>query len=306
MSELTLTGLDGSNPLGFMAALGLLRLLDQRADPRERPSLHWHDHGRWHPVLRHAPPIEGVVDLVAQELQGWRDEPALGLRFEGQGAAEDDLKPEPGDYRCFAEHAAALAATGHARTAALAVAFASELVQDNNGKTKPTALHFTAGQQQFLNMVRQLLHGVCADDLREALIGPWRGNSRLPSMSWDASAARIYALRASDPSKEKRGSVPGADVLAFMSLPTFPVVANPGMELVTACVTGGWKTSRFCWPLWTAPARHPTVHSLLLTGDLASTTAAQRAARGIAVVFQSNILRSDQGGYGSFTPARVA
>jgi hypothetical protein len=35
-------------------------------------------------------------------------------------------------------------------TSDIAASFFFELVQDNNGKTKPTALHFTAGQQPFL------------------------------------------------------------------------------------------------------------------------------------------------------------
>ncbi len=95
---------------------------------------------------------------------------------------------------------------------------------DNNGNTKPTAFHFTAGQQTFLDMVDELRTGITAAHLREALDGPWLNRSQLPSLTWDSSVARLYALRAGNPSKEKRGSVPGANWLAVIGLSYFPVV----------------------------------------------------------------------------------
>ena len=64
--------------------------------------------------------------------------------------------------------------------------------------------NFTAGRQQFLSMVRELADKVDQEALREALVGPWRRASRLPSMGWDARGERIYALRGPDPAGEKR------------------------------------------------------------------------------------------------------
>jgi len=154
-------------------------------------------------------------------------------------------------------------------------------------------------------MARTLLNDVSVEDLQEALIGPWSGASRLPSLSWDATVARNYALRASDPSGEKRGSVPGADALAFVGLSFFPVAVNSRGELQTCCVKGGWKSGRFTWPLWTPFATVDAVRSLLLDGDVGDSKPPARRARGIAVVLRSGILRSDQGGYGSFTPPEV-
>jgi hypothetical protein len=55
-------------------------------------------------------------------------------------------------------------------------------------------------------------------DFEEALFGPWLYARALPVLQWDNSQTRDYALRASDPSKEKKLGVPGADWLAFRGL----------------------------------------------------------------------------------------
>jgi hypothetical protein len=47
-------------------------------------------------------------------------------------------------------------------------ALVAEDARDNNGKAKPTHLHFTAGQQQFLNMVRDLALNVDRDRSRRS------------------------------------------------------------------------------------------------------------------------------------------
>ena len=58
------------------------------------------------------------------------------------------------------------------------------------------------------------------------------------------------------------------------------------------------------WPLWTGALTAPVIRSVL-TLNLESMAQDERAARGIGVVFNSGIKRSDQGGYGSFEPASV-
>lgn len=306
-TELVLTGIDGMNPLGFMAALGLLKVLETRRSPgAARPRLAWRDEGRWRPVVETTLSLAAIIETVIVELRSWSDDPALGIVDGSEGCEpEDDLKPAPERYRAFLMHVARLAVGGPGRPAKFAASFASELVTDNGGNTKPTAFHFTAGQQKFLTMVRTLLAEVSADDLQEALVGPWTGASRLPSLSWDATVARNYALRANDPSGEKRGSVPGADVLAFIGLSFFPVTANSRVELQTCCVRGGWKTGRFTWLLWKPLATADVVRSILVDPSLEESKPHERRARGIVVVLQSAILRSEQGGYGSFTPPEV-
>jgi len=309
MTTIAFAGLEANNPLGFLAALGLLRVLDDGAAAAgaRRPRLGFVDDGSFVAAVDTAHTRDEIIELVLRDAAAQADNRALQLAYDPAGAAATpgskaairDLKPPPAVARDLLDHAAAAAP----RTASLAAAWFSELVVDNNGNTKPTAFHFTAGQQAFLEMVEQLRTGITAAHLREALDGPWLNTAQLPSLSWDASVTRLYALRAGNPSKEKRGSVPGANWLAVLGLSYFPVVAR-GSRLVTTGVTGGWKDGAFTWPVWSAAAEATTVASLLRL-DPTAWTQPQRRAYGVETVFRSRIQRSDQGGYGSFAPAAV-
>lgn len=304
-----LPGLDAQNPLGFFAALGLLRVLDEHAlqHDQARPRLAFSSGGAPIAVIRAHVAREGLAEVILADAAAQSASVTLALAYDADGqlckpdaeGAKRDLKPSPAAAREFLKRAAA----SSRRDADLAAGFFSELVQDHSGNTKPTALHFTAGQQTFLAMVEALRRGITAADVHEALLGPWRTESTLPSLSWDASGARNYALRASNPSGEKRGSVAAANWLAVHALGFLPVLPRQG-RLQTTGARGGWKDGAFAWPVWSAPATLPVVRSLLRE-DPRLLGSAARSALGIDVVFESGILRSDQGGYGSFTPADV-
>lgn len=302
MSELVLSGLDGSNPLGFLAALGALRSLEAQGEPAR---LSFRSLGWWRPVLHDCGDLDRVLALLDAERLAWRDELAVRYSFvDDKGREQQEIKPPPAAWRETLQQALA---TGSRRSLDQLAAYASELVTDNNGNTKPTALHFAAGQQRFLNVATELLDGVTPDMLREALVGP-AVDRPFKSFSWDASVSRDYALRASDPSSDKKLSQPGAEWLAFLGLSAFPVFPRSGpwgLRLRTTGCTGGWKTGCLRWPLWTAPASGVTAASVISTFDHTALDATRRRARGIAIAFQCDIRRSDQGGYGTFNPAQV-
>jgi hypothetical protein len=307
VSALLLTGMDAQNPLAFLASLGLLRVLDDaaRRGQHGRPRLSFVDDGCPIPKLWTTLAADDVVRCVLDDAAAQADNPVLQLAYDDKGdrvppnqsKAIRDLKPSPELARIALQEFA----SAPPRVSRLAAGLFSENVQDNNGNTKPTAFHFTAGQQAFLAMVDDLRRGITAADVREALFGPWLNTSKLPSLSWDSSVARLYALRASDPSKEKRGSIPAANWLGVIALELFPVAARHG-RLETARVAGGWKDSAFTWPVWDVPLTVATVAALLRT-DTAKWKPKQREAAGIVAMFRSKITRSDQGGYGAFSPA---
>ena len=207
----TLTGLDAQNPLGFLAALGLLRILDDHARRRKEPipKLAFVDEGQQVAQVTSHLTLDAIKGLILEDAVEQGQSRALRLAYGDEGLidadaakAVRDLKPPPSAARRF------LAEMQEAprRDADLAAAFFSELVQDNNGNTKPTALHFTAGKQVFLTMVEALRRGVTVQDLDEALAGPWTNSSQQPSLSWDSASSRNYALRASDPAGEASAS----------------------------------------------------------------------------------------------------
>jgi len=303
MTSLLLTGLDGANPLGFLAALGVLNVLADAAPTGVTPRLAWTYQGAWRPVVSSGDDVL-TADILARrvmaDLATWKKEPAIDLEYDGVR----DLQPPPAIYRAFLEALIAKAEPTRRRSVDLAGALATDIAVDRSGNTKPTALHFTAGQQELLAMVKELIEETREGDMLEAIVGPWRYTRSLPVLKWDATVFREYALRAGDPSKEEPTGVPGADWLAFRGL-SFIRVAPRGRHIQTTGCFGGWKTGGFRWPLWSPALARETVRSVLALPRIELIPERERRARGIAVVFEGRIRRSDQGGYGSFSPAAV-
>ena len=58
--------------------------------------------------------------------------------------------------------------------------------------------------------VRELRSAIGPEDLREALGGPWRYESKLSSLGWDVSGEKLHAYRAIAPTRDKTpAGVPG-------------------------------------------------------------------------------------------------
>lgn len=295
---LACTGLAGTNPLGFLAALGLLDVA-YRAGLDAR--LEWTDDIVPTAVLRGSD-LETITDLVLTDRDQWLADSTV-LNYP-ETAPFPVLKPSSDDLRKWIGEAAE--SHGNPADIRLLLALVAEGARDGKGASKPTHLDFTAGPQQFLVALREIAHAVDRERIAEALFGPWRYDSEAKTMAWDARGQRIYALRATDPGKGVRTGVPGADWLAFLGLAFYPVAATRTWQLLTAACDSNWKSSAFRWPLWTVPASHATVHAVVNDPALvrkfpaAGIDPSVLRARGIQRVLQAPIRRTDQGGYGSF------
>lgn len=305
--ERELPALDGTNPLGFLAALGVMDALHRAG---REPTMRWTADLVPIPVIRGVTDSDELIAAVDADRQRWQDSVVLRGPV---GAQLDDVKPPPAVHSRWA--AEVVDTLGDTRADAdLFCALLAEGAVDGKGNAKPTHLHFTAGQQKFLAMVRELASRVDAERIREAIFGPWREDSPLPTLSWSSQGERIYAVRAVNPSSEKRLGVPGADWLAFLGLVFFPtraVSGNSGQpaSLRTSGCDRSWKRSALRWPLWTVPLERDTIWSLV--GDSAVVGQDRRLSpdelrvRGVLQVMQAPIRRSEQGGYGSFGGASV-
>ncbi len=313
-SPVALTGLDGSNPLGYLAALGALVVMTENAGPEgPRPRLSWRNSGRWVPRLSEVPDIDTIARHVVADAESWGTEPLLAFAYVADGTqivpadargAIRDLKPKPELLRELMMNLA-LAFPASRRSTNLVTSLATETAQDRSkGNVKPTAFHFTTGQQTFLAMVDALRRGLTHADAVEALQGPWRRASVLPTMRWDAGGSREWALRAVNPAGpgERPKGVPAADWLAFRALAFFPVADVSG-SLATTCTTGRGTELQFTWPIWTVPAECPSVRSLLSCWQVLAGKPADWDGRGVALGFRCRITRNVHG-YGNFGPAR--
>lgn len=298
MNEISLPALEGANPLGFLAALGVL---DAVSATTPSATLRWTDELVPHAVFGGVADRDALLDALDRDREQWTSNPMLGFPAEGPLT---DAKPDRNRLRDWFEFVSG--PDGSESAAAHLCAIVAEWALDGNQRAKPTHLHFTAGQQQFLGMVRELASDVDRDRLEEALFGPWRYDSPLPSLSWDSRGERLYAVRGINPSKEKRLGVPGAEWLAFRGLVFYPVARRASGSLRTTACDDSWKSSAFRWPLWWVSATRAVVGSLVADQTLVSKEAASNVkgadlkARGILSLRESLIRRSDQGGYGSF------
>jgi len=312
--EISLTGLDGANPLGFFAALGCLHLLDAHANEHGHPAprLSWRNVGTWQAILHDVPDMATIVERLVAAIPLVQQEPILEFAYDADGQrtkpsaekAQRELKPVPETMRQFF---AELMDDPEKRTGLdLLEALVTEVGTDRSGRVKPSALHFLAGQQRFLTAASSLCQGVDQGQIQRALVGPWNPDSELPTFSWDSSVTRLYALRADDPShgRNKKLCEPGAEWLALCGLRCFASAPVAG-RIQTTGISGGWKSGRFSWPLWEDPAGIREVRALLRLDELHNLGADKRKAIGILALCTCGIQRSDQGGYGSFQPANI-
>lgn len=313
--KLALPALEGTNPVGFLAALGVLACLDRAG---RSPTLCWTDDLVPIAVISGASSIVDVVEVVDADRQWWARE-SVTMHWESQ----TDLKVSPPVLHAWAAavRSAWIADRRNPWRRAdvdLWTALVAEGAIAGTGDAKPSHLHFTAGQQQFLEMARALAEALAPDQLTKALTGPWQRDlkGKLKTFGWDAQGDRVYALRADDPSasKDKRAGEPGADWLAFLGLTFLPVSTRRQRLRTTGC-NDPWKHGAFRWPLWRFPAGPPSVSALVgdrmivgggsaaagVLGDRRKRPSSRLlAARGVSLLLESPIRRTDQGGYGSF------
>ena len=299
---LLLPGLDGSNPLGFLAAIGSLRTLTE-AWPERHARMRWQKHGgTWRPTLLTAPAASETE--VASAL--YRNMHAIDVLFpdnliaDSENAGPKNKKGEPKwrgrlrfpptVYRRFCEAAV--------RDASL-----------DDRAIADYAFDFTAGNQALIGMMRDVMQDVEEADIWDALFRAWTYERKGTSLRWDPlDEQRQYALQAFDPqdsSKNPIRAVPGANRLAICALPLFPVLAVAARAAQSGFVRiDGRRT--WTWPIWSIPVPLDVVPTLLALKEVASDRPNQRilSAIGIAEVFRCHIVQPS-GRYRCFTPAKA-
>ena len=308
MSEgVRLDGLEGTNPLGYLAALGVQVAF---ACDERPPHLWWTDEVTPRAVVDADFGIDRIAERALQVFREWLHSRAMNpTRNDGTPMPKaDSLKLSPDDLREYLGQHQVMPSRDHSFPPAVV----AEGSVDRSGAAKPSDLYFAAGQVVFLREARKILGQVTQDDVVADLRGPWAYHSKLPSMGWDIVDDRVYALRPDDPSKEKKQTNPGAEALAILGMSLYPVFADrkAGRDrTLTQSCSGDWKRGLFSWPLWTRPMSLNSVRSVLAQIGT-DATGEQRGANwlrscSVRQVLTSTIRRSSQGGYGSFGPPRV-
>ena len=109
---------------------------------------------------------------------------------------------------------------------------------------------------------------VTAEQLAKCLHGPWVYDDPTEKLClrWEPADDARYAVRwrnpSGDPDRRRRGSVLGANALAFEAIPLLPSFAA-GDRLSTTCFRPVGRQTVFTWPLWRTPYGVDAIRSLL-------------------------------------------
>jgi hypothetical protein len=284
-------GPDGSNPLGFLCALGAFLVLSE-AFPAADVRLSWRWSGGWRPVwkLDITDSQPEICDTIFKALTDG-DEYMLG--------GKADLNLLPNEFRLLLLEAAASATMTERKRADILAAYGCEATLDRKGNIRRTALCLINGQghQHLLTAITALAKEMTRNHVVQALFNPWlyQDTGRGRSFRWDPVENRQYALRADNPSGVPIRIVHGANRLAVEALRLFPTVPAQ-RSLETTGFTRSSDGAFFTWPIWQPAVSLATVRSLLTIGELRNETDLREklSARGVNVLYRCRRFNIDR------------
>jgi hypothetical protein len=325
MAEVELSGLDGGTLLGFVAALGVLEVLESTRAPGEpEPRLGWRLSGRWHPVIADVRSMNDVVARILNDARSQAIETVLSfcyVKMEKRG---------PKVVRSLAAPVAVLRATLESslsrRSESAVRCFASLMCEpdrttDEDGDAHPspedfhqaaidydarvplswfvsqTPFDFTSRNTQFLDQIDRI-RGVLDADIVATDILHGRGAASERIMRWDSLVDMPGALF----SRAAPMTRPAAEWLAFRGISLFPLVAERGRATMPG-FSGRRKAGELSWPLWTGMLPRDVVKTALGVpwSDIGHEG---RVARGVPVAFAVSFGKDATGYDGIASPAR--
>jgi hypothetical protein len=264
---LELTALQGHTPIGFMAALGLLRVSPTGT------RLSWNritQTAELHGIER-----EVLVAHLLQLMTGRAASPELQLaddvrRFDvDRFRTEYDAAAEPlaSWLRCWWRE------DGH------------------EAHATPTDLCLTGGPQRMIKMARELAKTLdptrkkgaeifVRAKFEEALFGPWCYEDDNASWGWDPATYRPGALTSRAPSEMKMEGVAGAYWLAWEAQPLFPCIHGEGTLGFVS------RPRAWTWATWAEPLDIHAVRALMRRPEEARALGGTRYRSGIVFAGQ--------------------
>ncbi|MEU3117218.1 hypothetical protein ABZ652_24340 [Micromonospora chalcea] len=259
-----LPALDGRDPLGFLAALGLLRLLTDETSFDVDLSFN-DDTAR---AVLHSPLVDltDVVEQLTAILASIPDDgviPSVPATFPEAkvGTAKDPMRSPRVDYR-----SAHTALTGDNHNPALdrwLSALVTDLATDSQGRVAITPYAAPAGQQSFRTMFTKTLEQIRPDPpnrFHEALTR-WRRVEGYTGEYLDHRAIRTAADHPTGTSLP--AGVPAATWLALMALPLLRLTGTGTKPRATCWHHLNHQQPVMTWPLWRQPLDTHAVSALL-------------------------------------------
>ena len=264
---LELTALQGHTPIGFMAAVGLLRIAPIGTKLSWNPSSQT---AELHGLER-----ETLLPHLLRHMTGRVESPELHLANDVRGFTQERFRTA---YDNAAEPLASWLRAWWRE-------------DGKDGNAAPTNLCLTGGPQRMIKMARDLAQDLDparkkgADKLvlakfDEALFGPWRYQDDYASWGWDPATFRLAAFTPRAPTTMKMEGVAGAYWLAWESQPLFPCIHGTG--------TLGFEfhPRAWTWATWSVPLDLHAVQALLKQPQEAQALGGMRYRSSIVVAGQ--------------------
>ncbi len=298
-SGLLLNGLDGANPLAFLAALGVVVVLRNKF---QGIRLGWKMiEGSWKPFV-------GGCGEDKDEFSG----DLLAVLKNISMTAFDIDNKMPFDATRFTHGPHGLQSTqscasiDNRRNADFLVGFGTELYpseknrefQDSSFRMVRSGDSAGQGLPFYAKAIREKTN---LDHIQRALFRTWDYQDQCYSLRWDPIEDQRYALRWQDPSK-KSGPIAGpgtmlaANSLAIEALQYFPVILVGKQAHTTGFHEFGQRKTYFVWPIWTPMVSMDTIRSLLALDDLSKEPVPRSSLiqRGIEEVYRSQRIQPNK------------
>lgn len=309
MTKIICQGLEGSNPLAFMAAIGAFRTI-ALSPPYKPTKIHWtNENGVWNPILSTSDNLscKSLVALLTEQLNNKANQTVFSI--------SDNLTIPCDQYSKLAFKEAEKCSPNDRRYVDFLAAFGSEAIESSNSGKSERLISDTAfrtmggaGHQHFVGSMRTLAADTTDEHIFKALFSIWKYDDPAENhtMRWDPQDDVRYALRwrnsSGDPTRKKSGSMWGANRLAIEALPLMPTMPTNG-RLETSGFTYRENKFIWTWPIWTQPIDLDVLRSILSIKELQSKAPNRKflASIGIDEIFQCN--RITTGKFRNFTPS---
>jgi hypothetical protein len=294
-----LCGLDGTNPLGFLAALGAFRLL---AIENACVKMSWQlFSGTWRPTLF------GIRVPLAQ--LGTELRTAIDKLDQSVWSIDKKLPFAAVRFRQEARNAVHAASSTSRNLADAIASLGVECLPDKDGDFEVTSLCMVRSGdskgQGLLAYGKRIIESTTWQQLQQAVVSEWLHEDDQCALRWDPAEDRSYALQWRNPSKVGALSMKGGNCLALFGMPMFTTVPFRREAETTAFGLREPKKSSLSWPIWKHPVSLDMAISLLGLSDIqrAQPPRTELESRGIASVYRCDRIMTSTY-YANFTPAR--
>lgn len=296
---LLLSGIDGTNPLGFLAALGVLRILTLGG---ENAKLKWiHDSGTRRPKI-----IGTSITLL--EI-GQRLHETIQRLDNSAWSINDRLPFRADEFRDCLRNASNAASRKCRDRVDTLTSFGVECYQDDRGTFEKTNLCMLrsadSSGQGMTAYGKRIIETRTYEEIQRAIQYEWSYLDEQCALRLDPSEDKPYSLQWNNPSSIGALSEKGANCLALFGLACFPVIpTRRGAETVGFGLSQQ-RVSIFTWPIWKYALNVDACRSLIALNELQTEQPDRKklVSLGIEAVYRCERIMTSKY-YANFMPSR--